>query len=504
MKKFLTLLILTLCFLPMGAQKLIVRDFTPLSGDMAAMAKGTSKIDKNGKKAAIVRIYTSLRPNEISFEGDANGIVATETRMGAILLYIPARSQKVKIVHARYEPLEYWYDGDIEAGRVYQMYLTLEGKEVSFITDVDGAPITVDGDTIGVSPTRAYVSYGPHAVKAQLGSMLYEDRISVTPDGEEEFKLHMEDENKKYGDVTVNVPGNAEIYFQNHREGVGTATKHLKDGIYVFETRKKDHDPRTTNINVEAGKELSYDLTPPFPHSGYLELETEPVNGVAIMAGDTVFSESKTMKLNVAQYELRFERKGYFPQTKIYNIVKGMTTYDTIRLERKQYIKPWNIYVGAGATYSTMPGVTARLGGVMHGFELSASYTVGLTRSNGVDWYETATEFFAERVTYRMNSLSAKAGYQFALVERFGITPQAGVLMQTLYGSGTKGNGFTCTNAVGGVNLVYAPIPRLSIFLNPEYAFPILSGGQFATVAKYGGFSEGGFYLSAGVAINLL
>lgn len=504
MKKLLALFAFLLILSGANAQKLVVRDFKSLPRDQTAMNPETKRTDQNGKRAALIRIYTPLKLSDINFGGSAVGFVEAMQLPGQILLFIPERSQQIDISHNRFSHVIYHYEEPIEAGRTYSMSLTVEGKEISFASSTEGADLIIDGDTIGKTPVRAYIPYGVHNVKAQLGSLLYDNRIDISPNGPNSYDLKLQDENLKYGDVTVTVPGNAEIYFQGRREGVGAATFHLKDGVYPVETRKPNHDNRVTNVQVRAGQAITVPLTPPEPHTGYLELRIEPVNNVAIMSADTVFSESNTMHLPVGQYELSFRRNGYFTQNRVYDINRGLTTYDTVRLVRKQYVKPAGIYAGVGFTYSKMPGVTLFAGGLFHNIDLSVGYTFGVTKSDPVDWYQDETELFAERTRYRMDELSVKAGYQFALAERFGITPQAGYMAQMLHGEGTKGNGFTCSNISVGVKATWVPVPRFGIYLNPEYAIPVSAGDEYSKVAKYGGFDKGGFHVSLGAYIYIM
>lgn len=504
MKKLLALFAFLLMLSAANAQKLVVRDFKMLPRDQTAMNPETRRIDQNGKRAALIRIYTPLKLADINFGGSVNGFVEAMQLPGQILLFLPERSQQVDISHNRFDHVVYQYEEPIESGRTYSMTLTVEGKEVSFASSTEGADLTIDGDTIGKTPTRAYIPYGPHTVKAQLGSLLFEDRLEISPNGPDSYDLKLQDENLKYGDVTVTVPGNAEIYFQGRREGVGAATFHLKDGVYPVETRKRDHDSRITNVQVTAGQAITVPLTPPEPHTGYLELQVDPANNVAIMAADTVFSESNTMHLPVGKYELSFQRKGYFTQNRVYDISRGLTTYDTVRLVRKQYVKPTGIYAGAGFTYSKMPGVTIFAGGIYRNIDLSVGYTFGVTKSDSIDWYQAGTDLFAERTRYRMDELSVKAGYQFALAERFGITPQVGYLAQMLRGDGSKGNGFTCSNVSVGVKATWVPVPRFGVYLNPEYAIPISAGGEYGNMAKYGGFEKGGFHVSLGAYVYIM
>lgn len=498
------LILLLAAILPAQAQKLIVRDFKSLPTDQTAMNAETRRIDQNGNRAALIRIYTPLKLTDLTFGGSVNNFVESIQRPGEILLYLPSRSQRVVITHSRYEPVDYWYEEQIEPGRVYSMRLTVEGKEVSFAASTDGADVTVDGDTIGRSPTRAYLSYGPHVVKAQLGTLIYEDRLDVSPKGPDRFDLRMEDENLKYGDVTVTVPNNAEIYFLGRREGVGAASFHLKEGLYPVETRKKDHDNQMTTVTVEAGKSIEVPLAAPRPHIGYLDVITDPVNNVDILSGDTIFSDSKVMQLPVGQYELQFARKGYYTVDRTYDIVRGQTVTDSIHLVRKQYVRPDGLFVGAGFTYSKMPGVNVMLGGRVYGVDIAASYNAGVTRSERVDWYESSTGLFAESCTYRMDEVGIAAGYQISVIERIGITPRVGYMAQIISGNGSKGNMMACHCVTGGVRLAFVPVPRVGIFLDPEYAYGFKASTQFDDIARRGGFEKGGFHITLGVYVNLL
>lgn len=499
-----TVLLLTTAICDVYGQKLVIRDFKALPTDQTAINSETRRIDQNGNTAALIRIYTSLKLSDLTFGGSVYNFVESVQRPGEILLYLPARSQQILVSHSRYEPVRYWYEDEILPGRTYSMVLTMEGKEVSLVASTDAADITVDGDTIGTSPTRAYLSYGPHVVKAQLGTLLYEDRIDISREGPDKFDLQMSDENLKYGDVTVKVPGNAEIYFLGRREGVGEASFHLKEGMYPMETRKKDHDNQMTTVTVTAGKSIEVPLTSPRPHIGYLELETNPVNGVSVYSNDTIFTLSKTMHLPVGVYDLKFSKKGYYNAERQYSIVRGQTISDTVNLIRKQYVKSSGIYLGAAFTYSKMPGASVFLGGRIKNVDISGSYTIGVTRSKDVDWYDSKTDLFVESARYRVDELSAALGYQFSIIERIGIMPRVGYMAQILFGTASKGNHMTCHNVTGGVRFSYVPVPRIGIFLLPEYAFPFKANQQFTDIARNGGFTKGGFHISLGIYFNLL
>lgn len=292
---FLFLLML-LCTLPVGAQKLAIRNFEARPNDLDAQSNTLEKKDRNGKRAAIIKIYTSLPSSELTFGGSGQGFVGQEQHgPGQVWLYVPRASQKVTISHPKYDPLTFYYPSDIKEGRVYSMILSPEGKEVSLSASARNAEIWIDGDSVGVSPLTTYVPYGTHAVRARLGSLLVDDDVVVEREGPNQFSLPMEDENLKYGDVVVDVDGGAELWFQGRREGVGQYAAHLRGDDYVIEARKPDHEPATTTFRVVPGQVTHVKANAPTPHLGYLQLTTEPEHGVTVTQADTIIHTEKEM-----------------------------------------------------------------------------------------------------------------------------------------------------------------------------------------------------------------
>lgn len=482
---------------------LVVRDFKLLPMDQTAINPETMKKDQNGKTAALIKIYTNLNPDQTYFSNGVMGIVDRINKPGQIWLYLPARSQSLEITNQRYSPYRYTFEEDILPGKTYSMQLTVEGKEVTLSASVRGADLYVDGDSVGVSPLNIYLSYGEHSVKAEKGSMLYEGNIQITPDSPIRFELPMEDENLKYSDVTVTVPDNADIYFQGRRVGVGEWHERLREGNYSVELRKPNCEDVVKDFTVMAGKPTLVEATAPVPFKGYLSVDVLPNTGTKIYDGDTIVAEHRLQKqLKVGDYNLTFRKKGYIPVTKTFTVERNQETTDTVALQRIQYIRSNAIYAGVGFTYGTIPGVSAHVGGVVSNFNLEFGYTFGIGKSKEVYWYESpAPGLYDDCSTYSMDELEIKVGYQFSFVERIGLTPQVGYLGQRLRG-GVHGNGAMSHNISVGARFVFNPLPAVGIFVNPEYAIPVQVNQLYKDIAEYGGFSQGGVYISAGVTFN--
>ncbi len=493
--------------LPMVAQKLESRNFTE-TNDLRAQLKDTEVIDENsGKRAALIRIYTPFPNDVLGFDAGLFQILGRkQAGPGEVWLYVPERTQKVTVNHPKYSPTVIWFEGmEAEAGKTYTVELNVEGRNVALIASTPGAEITVDGEVQGKSPVNMHLPLGSHLVRAELGSLLFEDIVTLTADGGNQFNLQMEDENLKFGDVDIEVADGAELWFQDVREGVGQLHKHLKAGSYVITAKLPDHEDQTTAFTVEAGKTKTVTATPPVAHLGYLELVTEPTYGVTVMEGDSLVDLQSTMQLPVARYEYDFSKKGYYPQTRKFRIERGETLRDTIRLEKIQYVKKTTGYAAVSFAASGKPSVGFTLGGYYENVNLEVSYNLGLGRSKEVSWYDSNDQVLNGQYTYRMDEMAVRAGYQLRFAERFGLTPQVGFMIQRLAAKSKTepGNGFTQPCVTIGARFSYHPVQHVGFFITPEYAIPIGTKGHINEVFSQGGLTRGGIRGSIGVSVSL-
>lgn len=486
------------------AADLVVRDFRMLPTDQTAINSATMKKDQNGKTAALIKIYTRLNETQTYFDNGVMGIVARENKPGQIWLYIPARSQSIQITNRNYPPLKYFFEEEIQAGKTYSMQLTAEGKVVNLVANVRKAPIYVDGDSVGLSPLEIYLGYGEHEVRAQQGMMIYQGIINVTKDGSTRFELPMEDESRKYSDVTVTVPGNADIYFEGNKVGVGEWTQRLLGGSYSVEVKKENCENQIVNFLAVAGKPTLVECPAPVPYRGYLTVDVTPNTGAKIYDGDTIVAEHRLSKLlNVGSYTYEFRRKGYVPVTKTFNVIRNEQTVDTVMMQRVQYIRSKGIYGDLAFTYGPIFGASARLGGYVYNVNLEVGYTLGLGKSKDVYWYEGGgSGIYDNKCTYSMDEITGKIGYQLSFLNRIGLTPRLGYMMQRLRG-GLHGNGAMCHNLTIGARLVFKPVPYFGIFIDPEYAIPVTVNQLYSDISSQGGFSKGGFYVSAGLSFSV-
>ena len=95
--------------------------------------------------------------------------------------------------------------------------------------------------------------------------------------------------------------------------------------------------------------------------------------------------------------------------------------------------------------------------------DIQVSYTFGNTESKVAYWTSnTAASDEINRITYKMNSIQVKYGYQIALMRRIGFVPQIGWSMNQLKGvqkAGTKmyGDGASQQALTIGAKLLFVP-----------------------------------------------
>jgi hypothetical protein len=321
--------------------------------------------------------------------------------------------------------------------------------------------------------------------------------------------VEQRDMSDHFGDVTVSVENKADIFFEGKNVGNGIWQTQLREGTYVVETQKADCDPEKTSFTVVAQKQNRVQAAPPTMHTGRLSVYTRPRDAQALLNGNEPIDLTETHTLPVGTYQISLIRKGYVPMSGLeYTVRHNETTRDTVTMERVKYIKPQTFYFGAGYTARQLGGITALAGATYKNIDLQLSYTFGLGKSDFVNWYSTdGNDTYLSSMSYKRSTLALKAGYQFELTERLGITPQLGYEMERLSatvekGTNTYGDGATANCVSIGAKLVFAPIERFYAFFNPALSVAVSKDDNFTRIVDNSDISAGGFMATLGVIFN--
>ena len=505
--------LLMMTAVPAMAQQMKVESFSERTYDTSANAPRTRKTDLNGDLCALIKVFAPpVAIDSYFFDGGAKGITAKEIKGGEIWLYIPATSLQITISHPQFGRIEYEYPEQLTKGSTYQMLLNVGGgRFVTFNSQgIDEADISVNGKTIGKAPIyNHYLAYGTYQVTATKDRFDGAMTLTVAQgEGTQMALIPMEDQTPHFGNLTITVDDpNAELYFKGKRADSHILKTMVREGDYEVITRKKDCDDAVTRFTVIAQQENNVNANRPIPHTGSVHIYTRPRNVKATYDNNQPIDLTESRVIPVGSHQFQFTRKGYVTLDHEINVKRGELTLDTIVLEPINYIKSkWAFYFGAGYTYSDLSGITGYAGGVYNNIDLQLSYTLGLTSSSEVNF---PVDDKYNYNTFKINTFAARLGYQIRLIPRIGITPQVGYMMQMLscsavdvnstkYCDGAKANCLTF-----GAKILAVPAHRVYLFVTPEYALPMSKDKTFDLAASPGGFSAGGFSISAGLHLNI-
>ena len=390
------------------------------------------------------------------------------------------------------------------------------GRFCNITASQAGVPVYVDGDSIGVTPIdNYYMLYGQHYIKAQENRMIGEVNFNMTKDSETNIRLEMEDMSKYYVQVSIRVDDNAEIWYNEEKKGVGVWNTELYKGEHVIQSRKDGCESRFTTINIDpetSGKE-PIQITAPVPYQGYLRLTVTPhdanitspdisTTGVSRVRKIT---ENAQTQLNAGLIRVTFERKGYYSEEREYEIMRNSQTVDTVKMRRISYVKKNQFYFGAGYTAHTFMGVSAIVGFTAYHVDVQASYTLGLTSSDNLSWYQNNE--YNSTMNYKQNVLAAKIGYQIVPTSRIALVPQLGYSLLQLVGTqvegaGKLGDGAKCSCLTVSARAEFAPGEHIGLFLMPEYALAMKKDKKYEDIADKLGMTAGGISITAGLYVK--
>ncbi len=468
------------------------------------------RMDDNAQICAIIKITTMEKGFE--FSGGTLGVVGQPRYLtGEVWIWVEPGARFVDIRHSQFGKLNYQFPEEIEAGRVYEMRLNPgTGRYVNITSSgAANAEVVVDGVNIGRTPiNNYYLSYGRRVIHAQANRYEADTLYTVTRgDGMLHLDLAMVDQTKFFGRVNVSVDGNADIYFQGKKVGTGTWRTELREGTYDIVTKKIDCADATTQINVVAQRTQNVTANAPVPYTGTLVLFMRPARVDARLDGKTEVNVNEPLVLPIGTRRIEFSRKGYVSQEVAFNIKRNEVLNDSVTLEKISYLKPKAFYFGVGYTLSSLPGLTATIGGIYKRHDLSASYTLGLGASDNVYWYNASDGTLASALNYKRSSWGFRYGYQIGLLPRLGFTPQVGFTHATLSGSlqtgsGNYGNAAAANILTVGVKILAVPVNHLYLYVAPEYGMGMSKDEAYERVANNAGFSIGGFSVTLGAHVN--
>ncbi len=144
-----------------------------------------------------------------------------------------------------------------------------------------------------------------------------------------------------YGQVTLEVGNNAEIWVNDELKGRGTWSGRLASGEYLFEARLTNHR-KTTMRKVIAPQESvqTYTLQTPIPICGNLDVSSNPDFAEIWLDGKKVGETPMLLsKVLIGQHDVVFKKKGYMDCRKTITLTEGETQAVAVEFTQKEEVK---------------------------------------------------------------------------------------------------------------------------------------------------------------------
>jgi len=356
MKRILIFPLLLILVFTSHAQQIAVKSFRSLSNDLDARTY-YPKVDRNGEKAAIIKIVTT----ESGFEFDAGsiGIVAQVPKTSEIWLYVPRGSKTVTIMHPKLGLLRnYVYSEPIEAGEVYEMVLTtgkvittieeqsIESQWLTITTEPSEADVYINDQAAGKTPYQNELPTGKYSWR--LSKELYLPEAGITellPGGEKQVikvklkpnygTLSIRTEPEINGDIYINnMPASKTTPFTFEQVPAGDKTIQVKKDMYQISDQQLTLKPEQNLPVVLIAK----------PTFGTLSIRTEPeINGDIYInnmpAGKTtpytferVPAGDKTIQVKKSMYQIPDQQHILKPEQNLPVILIAKPTFGTLSI----------------------------------------------------------------------------------------------------------------------------------------------------------------------------
>ena len=331
--------------LSLYSQKVSVEYFKLDESDLTANLAGTTVLDQNGEKCALIKIFTT--ETGFSFDVGSLGVVKTEQKVGEIWVYVPFGIKKIVLSHPVFERLEYSIPVPIAKARTYQMKL-ISGQVRTIVTNA----VTSQYVLFRLTPANAFVELDGQAIETIGGTATkrmpfgtYNYRIQAPRHAPEVGTIVVNDPKNKhivtvnlrpqFANVQFQVENNAEIWIDDKKQGTGNCTIELGYGTYVVECRLPGHRASQKEIVISAeNASTPITLAPPTPIYGSLDINSSPADAEVWLDGKQVGTTPLFLsECLVGEHEIKVSKQGFKDYIKTITITEGETETEVAKLE---------------------------------------------------------------------------------------------------------------------------------------------------------------------------
>ncbi len=208
--------------------------------------------------------------------------------------------------------------------------------QLQITSQPSGAQVYIDGNCkpAGTTPfTTERLRKGPHTLQFKLSSYKpLTEKVIVSGDGSVQSKAVTLAPN--FAEVSVSVPGGAEIFINEESKGTGTWSGRLNTGMYRIEARKTSHYPTKRTVEVKAGENQKIDLQSPVPSYGSININTRPIGATVSVDGRELGESPNIFKeVLIGTHTLAVSKEGYATKTCTIEVEEGKVTPVDLQLE---------------------------------------------------------------------------------------------------------------------------------------------------------------------------
>lgn len=424
MRKFYLLFLYIYTVLSSMAQNISVKSFSLDETDVTANLQGTTVLDQNGEKCALIKVFTTA--TGFTFDVGSLGVQKVEQKTGEIWLYVPQGVRRLTMNHAQLGKCEYAFTIPVEKAHTYNMELVagevqtiiknaVTSQYVLFRVTPSNASIEIDGQMLEVRDGGASkrMPFGTYDYKVQA-PRYYAKSGQVTVNDPENKRIVNVSLEPAFSTVTMQVDADAEIWIDDTKCGTRTFTGELAYGTYLVECRLQGH--RTSQKEVTITKENASQkitLPKPTPIYGSIDVNSSPVDADVYIDGKKVgTSPIFVQEYLIGKYDIRISKTDYSDYTTSVTIAEGQTTTVSAMLENGRQV---TITTSRGAEIyvdGSLVGTTSFKGNLTYGNHTAYAMQNGKRsqkRSINVSHEEPipiVQLMFSDKLTYTVGGVS--------------------------------------------------------------------------------------------------
>ena len=212
MKKLSLLLFWILFSTVLSAQSIVVESFKHAENDVDAILEGTTVLDQNGEKCALIKVRSTPHANGFTFNVGQLGVMKVVDKETETWLYVPYGVRQISIFHPQLGRLDD-YDLGMSVKKASTYILSLRVGRMQTIIEEEIARQYLQ---FKVEPADAFLEVNGKAWTLQDG-VAYD----LLDCGTYEYRVMAKDYHDEVGKVTLNSAGETKIVSVNLRPAFG-------------------------------------------------------------------------------------------------------------------------------------------------------------------------------------------------------------------------------------------------------------------------------------------